>query len=253
MNTSKIAIITGGSRGLGRAAAIHLARTGTHSILTYREQRAAAEETVAEIRAAGARAVALQLDTGRVDTMDDFTRSVRHALRDTWGREDFDVLVNNAGAANYQAFAETTEQAFDTLVRVHLKGVFFLTQKLLPLLADGGQILNISSGLTRVTVPGSAAYAMVKGGVEVLTRYLARELGGRGITANTVAPGAVLTDFGDGHLRSSAELQRMVSSMTALGRPGEPDDIGAMVASLLSGANGWVNGQRIEVSGGMAL
>jgi NAD(P)-dependent dehydrogenase (short-subunit alcohol dehydrogenase family) len=253
MTSRRVAIITGASRGLGRSMALHMAKEGLDLIITYRERRDAAESTVADIEAAGARAVALQLDTGQSRQFQDFSRHVQRVLAETWKRDRFDVLVNNAGGANYQAIAQTTEEAFDTVFRVHLKGVYFLTQKLLPLMADGGRIVNISSALARVTIPGSSAYAMMKGGVEVFTRYLARELGGRGITANTVAPGAVLTEFGDGHLRKSAELQRMVSSATALGRLAEPEDIGPMVAALVSDANRWVNGQRIEVSGGLAL
>jgi NAD(P)-dependent dehydrogenase (short-subunit alcohol dehydrogenase family) len=252
-DTNRIAIITGGSRGLGRNTAVHLARAGVGVVLTYRERRDEADTAVAEIEALGAKAAALQLDTGSIASFPPFVESVRMILGERWGRESFDFLVNNAGAAHYKPIAQTTEEDFDRLVDVHMKGVYFLTQALLPLMAEGGRIVNVSSGLTRVSLPGSSAYAMMKGAVEVFTRYLARELGARGITANTVAPGAVQTDFGNGRVRDNPEIHQMISGMTALGRPGVPDDIGPMIAALLSDANRWVNGQRIEVSGGMNL
>jgi len=249
---NKIAIITGGGRGLGRNTVISLARRGVNVILTYNTNKAEAEDAVAEIEAAGAKAVALQLDTGNSASFDAFVASVRQAL-EAFGAKDFDYLVNNAGTSYHASIAETTEEAFDGLVNVHLKGVFFLTQKLLPLMADGGRIINISSGLARFSVPGSSAYAAMKGAIEVFTRYLAKELGARGITANTVAPGAVMTDFSGGIVRDNPVVNKMVSDMTALGRPGVADDIGPMIASLLADDNRWVNGQRIEVSGGAAL
>jgi len=249
---NKIAIVTGGGRGLGRNTVVSLARRGVDVILTYNTNKAEAESAVAEIEAAGAKAVALQLDTGNAGSFDAFVASVRQAL-EAFGARDFDYLVNNAGTSYHASIAETTEEAFDGLVNVHLKGVFFLTQKLLPLMADGGRIINISSGLARFSVPGNAAYACVKGAVEVLTRYLARELGVRGIAVNTVAPGAVATDFGGSVVRDDPDVNQLFAGMTALGRAGVPDDIGPMIASLLAPANRWVNGQRIEVSGGAAL
>jgi NAD(P)-dependent dehydrogenase (short-subunit alcohol dehydrogenase family) len=249
---NKIAIVTGGGRGLGRNTVVSLAKRGLDVILTYNTNKAEAESAVAEIEAAGAKAVALQLDTGNAASFDAFVASVRQAL-EAFGAKHFDYLVNNAGTSYHAPIAETTEEAFDGLVNVHLKGVFFLTQKLLPVMADGGRIINISSGLARFSVPGSSAYAAMKGAIEVFTRYLAKELGARGITANTVAPGAVMTDFSGGIVRDNPVVNKMVSDMTALGRPGVADDIGPMIASLLSDDNRWVNGQRIEVSGGAAL
>lgn len=250
---SKIALITGGSRGLGRNTAVNLARKGVDVILTYRSREDEAHAAVAEIEALGRKAVALQLDTGEVATFAGFAGRVRQALRDTWGRDTFDFLVNNAGAGLMSPLAQTSEEDFDTLVNVHLKGVYFLTQTLLPLLADGGRIINLSSGLARFSMPGFSAYAMMKGGIEVFTRYLAKELGTRGITANTVAPGAIETDFGGGAVRDNPDYNRGVAAATALGRAGLPDDIGPMIASLLSDDNRWINGQRIEVSGGVNL
>jgi len=254
MNTkTPIAIVTGSSRGLGRNTAIHLAKSGTDVIVTYNSNRAEADSAVAEIEALGRRAVALQLDAGNTKSFDGFVDSVRKALKETWQRDDFDYLVNNAGIGYHASIAETTEDAFDRLVNIHFKGVFFLTRKLLPLIADGGRIVNISSGLARFATPGYAAYASMKGAIEVFTRYLARELGSRGIAVNTVAPGAIETDFGGGRLRDNAQLNAFVAQNTALGRAGLPDDIGPMIASLLSPANRWINAQRIEVSGGMFL
>ena len=250
---SKITLITGGSRGLGRNTAMSLARKGGDVILTYQSRRDEAETAVAEIEAAGRKAVALQLDAGDVSGFDAFVGQVRGALRMAWGRDSFDHLVNNAGFGHRAPFAETTEEAFDNLMNVHLKGVFFLTQKLLPLLADGGRIVNLSSGLARFSLPGMSAYAVMKGGVEVLTRYLAKELGPRGIAVNTVAPGAIETDFGGGAVRDNPDYNRMVAQATALGRAGVPDDIGPMIATLLSEDNRWISGQRLEVAGGAYL
>jgi NAD(P)-dependent dehydrogenase (short-subunit alcohol dehydrogenase family) len=249
---NKIAIITGGSRGLGRNTAVNLARRGVDVIFTYRSNKTEAESLIREIERSGRKAVALQLDTGDVRAFDGFVASVRKALQQ-WGRERFDYLVNNAGSALHANFAETTEQQFDEIVNVHFKGVFFLTQKLLPLINDGGRIVNISSGLARFSFPGSSAYAAAKGAVEVLTRYLAKELGPRRITANVIAPGAIETDFSGGMVRNNPEVNKRVADMTALGRAGVPDDIGPMIAAFLSDENRWVNGQRIEVSGGMSL
>ncbi len=252
MSEKKIAIITGGSRGLGRSMVLSLAQRGVNSIFTYNSNQAEADKVTAEAREMGGTAVALQLNTGEVSTFDAFVPQVQKALEEM-GAERFDFLVNNAGTSHHNSIEKTTEEEMDSLYNVHFKGVFFLTQKLLPLMSDGGRIVNISSGLTRVSYPGSAPYASMKGAVEVLTRYLAKELGSRGIAVNTVAPGAIQTDFSGGMVRDNPAVNKAVSDATALGRPGLPDDIGPMVASLLSEDSRWVNGQRIEVAGGMSL
>ena len=250
--TEKIAIITGGSRGLGRNTAINLAKRGADLIFTWRVNEQEAESLVRECEALGRRAAGFRLDTGEIPSFDGFVEEVRRTLQ-SWGRERFDYLVNNAGNSLHVGFTETTEEQFDSIFDVHVKGVYFLTQKLLPLMNDGGRIVNVSSGLARFALPGSSAYGAAKGAVEVLTRYLAKELGPRGITANVVAPGAIQTDFSGGMVRDNPEVNKVVASMTALGRAGLPDDIGPMIATLLSDENRWVNGQRIEVSGGMFL
>ncbi|CAO4139677.1 7-alpha-hydroxysteroid dehydrogenase [Methylorubrum thiocyanatum] len=249
---SAIAIITGGSRGLGRSTAEALARRGVSSILTYNANAGAADAVVAAVERAGARAVALKLDTGDTDMFAPFAEEVRRVLA-AWGADRFDFLVNNAGTSHAGAFGDVTEADFDAAYRVHVKGVFFLTQTLLPLIADGGRIVNVSSGLTRITYPGRIAYGTMKGAVEVMTRYMAQELGPRRIAVNVVAPGAIQTDFSGGAVRDNPEVHRHISEVTALGRPGLPDDIGPMIASLLSEDNRWVNAQRIEVSGGQAI
>ena len=252
--TSRIALVTGGSRGLGRSAVLKLAERGVDAILTYKSSEAEAHAVVRQLQALGRKAVALQLDAGDSAGFAAFAARVKDALAATWQRSDFDYLVNNAGmGVDHVSVAETTEAQFDLLFNVHLKGTFFLTQKLLPLVKDGGRILNTSSGLARFTLPGYAAYAIMKGGVEVLTRYLAKELGARGIAVNTIAPGAIATDFGGGRVRDDAQLNAFVASQTALGRAGQPDDIGNAVAALLTEPNGWITAQRIEVSGGMFI
>ena len=251
MTTTPIALITGGSRGLGKASALALARAGVDVILTYRDRADDAQAVVAQIQAAGRRAAALQLDVGESSTFANFAKAVQSALQQTWQRASFDYLVNNAGTGLHKPFAETTEDEFDHLMRVHFKGTYFLTQKLLPLIADGGRIVNISSGLARFSLPGASAYAAMKGAVEVLSRYMAKELGGRRIAVNVIAPGAIETDFNNGAIRNSPQLQQMIASQTALGRVGQADDVGGAVAALLRPETAWITAQRIEVSGGM--
>jgi NAD(P)-dependent dehydrogenase (short-subunit alcohol dehydrogenase family) len=247
-----IALVTGASRGLGRSTVLSLAKRGVRSIFTYRSNRAEADKVVSLARENGAQAIALQLDTGNVPSFDAFVAKVRDALSGL-GATRFDYLINNAGTSHHAPIEKTTEAELDELYNVHFKGVFFLTQKLLPLINDGGRIVNLSSGLTRFAIPGSAPYASMKGAIEVLTRYLAKELGPRRIAVNTVAPGAIETDFSGGMIRDNPELNKQVAAMTALGRVGLPDDIGPMIASLVSEEHRWINAQRIEVSGGMAL
>lgn len=248
-----IALVTGGSRGLGRSTVLALARRGVDVIFTYHSRVEEAEAVRAEIAALGRTGLALQLDAGRSATFPAFAGTVQAALKETFGRDRFDVLVNNAGIGIYASFMETTEEMFDQLANIHLKGTFFLTQALVPLMADGGRIINLSSGLTRFSMPGFAAYAAMKGGIEVLTRYMAKELGARGIRVNTVAPGAIETDFGGGLVRDNAQVNAVIAGETALGRVGGTEDIGPMIAALLADENRWVNGQRIEVSGGIHL
>ncbi|MGA6538619.1 MULTISPECIES: SDR family oxidoreductase [Stenotrophomonas] len=247
---NRIVLVTGGSRGLGRNAALALAADGADVILTYRSQADAAHRVVADVQALGRRAAALPLDMASSASFGDFAGRVRDTLQG-WGASHLQGLLNNAGEGLYAPIAETTPDQFDHLVAVHLKGPYFLTQALLPLIADGGRILNVSSGLARFSLSGSSAYAMMKGGVEVFTRYLAKELGERGISANTLAPGAIETDFGGGRVRDNAQTNAMVASITALGRAGQPDDIGPVAAMLLSPGTGWINAQRVEASGGM--
>lgn len=252
-HTAKIALITGASRGLGKSTALALAKTGVGAIVTYHSNEVEAKAVVSKIEELGSKAVALQLDTANTKSFDAFVEQVQQALQNTWQTEQFDFLVNNAGISGNSPFVETTEAEFDRLFNTNFKGVFFLTQKLLPLLKEGGRIVNLSSGLTRFTYPGRATYASTKGAIEVLTRYLAKELGYRQITANTVAPGAIATDFGGGIVRDNPEVNQAIASQTALGRVGEPDDIGGAIAALLSDDNRWIAGQRIEVSGGQSL
>lgn len=250
--TNKVAIITGGSRGLGRNTAINLLERGVDVIFTYRANKEEADSLVREAESRGRKAAGFQLDTGDIGAFDNFVAGVSNTLQ-RWGGDHFNYLVNNAGNSLHANFDATTEAQFDGIFNVHVKGVYFLTQKLLPLINDGGRIVNISSGLARFSMPGSSAYAAAKGAIEVLTRYLAKELGPRGITANAVAPGAIQTDFSGGMVRDNPEINKRVADMTALGRAGVADDIGPMIASLLSDDNRWVNGQRIEVSGGMLV
>lgn len=249
----KIALVTGASRGLGRNTALNIARKGNDVILTYQSRRDDAQAVVAEIEAMGRKAVALPLDVSDVKSFPAFADNVQAALRDIWQTDTFDHLVNNAGHGDMALIADTTEAQFDALVNVHFKGVFFLTQALLPLIRDGGRIVNLSTGLTRVSYPGFAAYSAVKGAIEIFSVYLAKELGSRGITVNTVAPGAIETDFLGGAVRDMPDLNTIFAEMTALGRVGVPDDIGPMIASLLSDDNRWMTAQRIEVSGGQVI
>ena len=250
---AKIAVITGASRGLGRSMALHLARSGVDVVGTYRSRDDEAAGVARRIEELGRQVVMLRLDVGDSSQFAAFAERLQRTLRATFGRERFDYLINNAGIGLHASVADTTERQFDELVAVQLKGPFFLTQQLLPLIADGGRILNVSTGLARFTLPGYAAYASMKGAVEVFTRYLAKELGPRGITANVLAPGAIETDFAGGVVRDDAAVNGRVAGMIALGRVGLPDDVGAAVAALLSDGGGWINGQRIEVSGGQNL
>jgi NAD(P)-dependent dehydrogenase (short-subunit alcohol dehydrogenase family) len=250
--TSRIALITGGSRGLGKNMALHLADKGADIFLTYVSGEREANEVVAQVQAKGRKAAAFRLDVGDSKSFDAFAAAIQAKLT-SLGRERFDILINNAGVGAHAAFADTTEAQFDQLVNVHLKGTFFLTQKLLPLIADGGRILNVSSGLTRIILPGYATYGAIKGAVEVLTRYLAKELGSRKISVNVLAPGAIETDFGGGAVRDNVNLNKMIASQTALGRVGLPDDIGGAVSALLAPEAHWMTGQRIEVSGGQHM
>jgi NAD(P)-dependent dehydrogenase (short-subunit alcohol dehydrogenase family) len=249
---NKIALITGSSRGLGRNIALQLARSGADIVVTYRQSKTEGETVVAEIQALGRRAVALPIDVADTRTFAAFAETLRAALTTTWQRETFDFLVNNAGIGIHMPFTETTEADFDSLMNVHVKGVFFLTQKLLPLLADGGRIVNTSTGLARFSIPGYAAYASMKGAVEVLSRYLAKELGPRRIGVNVVAPGIIETDFTKQSL-SRPGVREFMSANIALGRVGVPDDIGGVVDFLCSEEGRWVNAQRVEASGGMFL
>ncbi|MDR3392014.1 MAG: SDR family oxidoreductase [Sulfuriferula sp.] len=250
---AKLAIVTGGSRGLGKNTALRIAAKGNDVILTYRSKKAEADEVVAQIVAMGRKAVALPLDVADSKSFAEFARQISNTLQQQWGRNQFDFLINNAGIGIHASFADTSEAQFDQLVNIQFKGVFFLTQTLLPLIADHGRIVNISTGLTRFSLPGFAAYAAMKGAIEVLTKYMAKELGPRGITVNVVAPGAIETDFGGGIVRDNAQANSFIASQTALGRAGLPDDIGGVIASLLAEDNRWVNAQRIEASGGMFI
>ncbi len=254
MNTKKkIALVTGGSRGLGKNMAISLAKKGIDVVLTYHSNSAEAEDTVNTIKALGQDATAFRLDTADVTQFDTFFTQMSAYLNTKYGSPHFDFLINNAGTALHASFAETTEQQFDQAVNIHYKGVFFLTQKALKYINDGGRIINISSGLVRFAIPGSSAYGSMKGAIEVLTRYLAKELGSRGIAANVVAPGAIETDFGGGRVRDDKAMNAHIAGLTALGRVGLPDDIGGVVAFFCTEEAGWINAQRIEVSGGMNL
>lgn len=248
---TKIALVTGGSRGLGKSMAIELAKKGLDLIITYQQQKAEAEKVVAEIKAAGRKAVALSLDVAKADSFSGFTETVQKILADEFQTDRFDFLINNAGSGVYADFAQTTEEQFDSMMTIHLKAPFFLTQKLLQLVNNGGGIVNISSGLARFTYTGYDVYATMKGGVETLTKYQAKFLGNRKIRVNVVAPGAIETDFGGGAVRDNQELKDYLASLTSLGRVGIPDDIGTVVAFLCTDDAKWINAQRIEVAGGI--
>lgn len=250
---AKIALVTGGSRGLGRSMALHLAKKGIDIILTYNSNKSAADSVIAEIESDGRKAVAIQLDISKSHTFDSFAQSVNDVLKTKWKTEQFSYLINNAGIGISAPLAKTTEAQFDELMNVQLKGPFFLTQKLLPFITDGGRIINVSTGLTRFTLPGYGIYATMKGGIEVLTKYMAKELGPRGITVNVIAPGAIETDFDGGSVRDNSGINQFIASQTALGRVGKPDDIGNVIAMLISDEAHWVNAQRIEASGGMFI
>jgi NAD(P)-dependent dehydrogenase (short-subunit alcohol dehydrogenase family) len=251
--TQKIALVTGGSRGLGKDMALRLAEKGTDVILTYNTKADDAQKVVDQIRKSGRKAQALQLNTGDIKSFGPFTEKLKEVLGSEFGTSHLDFLINNAGMGHSAAIGEVTEEDFDELMNVHFKGVYFLTQRILPLLNDGGGIINVSSGLARFSVPGSSAYASMKGAVEVFTRYLAKELGPKGIRANVIAPGAIATDFNGAHVRDNEQVSKFISSVTALGRPGLADDIGGVVAFLCTDDARWINAQRIEVSGGMML
>lgn len=248
---TKIALVTGSSRGLGKDMALRLADKGLDVVVTYNSKAEEAQQVVAQIEQRGQKSAAMQLNTGQINTFDAFIDQLKEVLNTTFGTDHLDFLVNNAGIGRYAPIGEITEELFDNLLNVHFKGVIFLTQKMLPLMNDGGGIVNISTGTARISFTGSATYSAMKGAIEVFTRYLAKEMGPRGIRANIVAPGAVLTDFGGGHLREDEGLQQVVSSVTPLGRPGKAEDIGGVVGFLCTDDARWVNGQRIEVSGGM--
>ncbi len=253
MTKSKIVLVTGGSRGLGKNMALSIAAKGNDVLLTYHSKKDEAEEVVAEIKKMGQKAAALPLDAGNTSSFDSFLEQVQKVLKDIFDAEKIDFLVNNAGIGIYTPYASTSEEQFDLLMNIHFKGPFFLTQKALPMMADGGGIINISSGLARFSNPGSSAYGAMKSAMETLTRYQAKELGERGIRSNIVAPGAIETDFGGGRVHDNAQLNAQIASVTALGRVGKPDDIGGVVAFLCTDDARWINAQRIEVSGGMNL
>ncbi|MFC6100204.1 SDR family NAD(P)-dependent oxidoreductase [Olivibacter domesticus] len=253
MTKNKIALVTGGSRGLGKNMALRIAEKGFDVILTYNSKKEEALSVVSEIEQFGQKAKAIQLNAGEIKGFDAFFNEVKTVLKDTFKTEHFDFLINNAGTGLHASFSETTEEQFDTALNIHYKGVFFLTQKALQFMNDSGRIINISSGLARFSFPGSSAYGSMKSAIETLTRYLAKELGARGIAANVVAPGAIETDFGGGLVRDNKEVNVQIANVTALGRVGLPDDIGGVVAFLCTDDARWINGQRIEASGGMNL
>lgn len=253
MSENKIALVTGGSRGLGKDMALSLAKKGLNVVLTYKSKKEEAESVVSEIENLGQKALALQLNTTEVKSFDSFIQNLDQELSTKFSSDKIDFLVNNAGFGIHTTFLETTEENFDDLMNVHFKGVFFLTQKLVPIINNGGGIINISTGLARFSLPGYSAYSAMKGAIETLTKYQAKELGSRQIRVNVIAPGAIETDFGGGAVRDNEQLNKYVASVTALGRVGQANDIGTVVAFLCTDDAKWVNAQRIEVSGGMNL
>lgn len=250
---TKIALVTGGSRGLGKDMALRLAEKGNDVIITYQSQKTAAESVVAQIEAYGRKGIALALDMADFASLDTFVETLYQTLQDQWGTTHFDFLVNNAGIGATIPFAQVTEEDFDRFMNIHFKSVYFLTQKTLSLLNDGGRIINISTGTTRFCVPGYSVYASMKGAIETLTKYLAKDLGPRGITVNVVAPGPIETDFNNAAIRTNPERKAALANMIALGRVGQAEDIGGVIAFLCSEDGGWITGQRIEASGGVSL
>ena len=250
---TKIALVTGGSRGLGRNMALRIAEKGNDVIITYHSQKELAENVVSEIKAMGRNAVALNLDMANFNSLGEFVTRLINTLQTNWGITNFDFLINNAGIGATIHFAQVTENDFDLFMNIHFKSVYFLTQKLLPLLNDQGRIINISTGTTRVCVPGYSVYASMKGAIETLTKYLAKDLGTRGITVNVVAPGPIETDFNNAAIRNHPERKAAMASMIAMGRVGQAADIGGVIAFLCSEDSGWITGQRIEASGGISL
>ncbi|MEO8795583.1 MAG: SDR family oxidoreductase [Daejeonella sp.] len=250
---NKIVLLTGGSRGLGKNAALRLAEKGFDVILTYQTKEEEANSVIKELESAGSKAASIQLDMSDISSLDNFVENIKQLLQDKWNTEKLDVLVNNAGIGATIPFAESTEADFDKLMNIHFKGVYFLTQKILTILNDGGKIINVSSGSTRSAVPGYSIYASMKGAIETFTKYLAKELGPRRITANVIAPGPVETDFNNAAIRNNPQMKGYLSSITSLGRVGGPEDIGGVIAFLCSDDAGWINGQRIEASGGLTL
>jgi NAD(P)-dependent dehydrogenase (short-subunit alcohol dehydrogenase family) len=249
--SSKIALVTGGSRGLGKDMALSLARKGIDVIITYRSNKEEGEEVVKQIGVIGEKATMLQLDMSKPDAIEPFVLQVKETLQSTWNTDHFDFLINNAGMGATVPFEQVSEQLFDEFLNVHFKGIYFLTQKLVPFMNEGGRIINISTGTTRFANPGYSVYASMKGAIEVLTKYLAKELGPKGIRANVVAPGPIETDFNSAAIKSNPQMKERLSSLSPLGRVGAANDIGGVVAFLCTEDAGWINGQRIEVSGGI--
>jgi NAD(P)-dependent dehydrogenase (short-subunit alcohol dehydrogenase family) len=253
MPTNKIALITGGSRGLGKNMAFRLAEQGHHVIITYNSNREAGDDVVTKIEAKGQQAAALQLDVSDFKSLPAFLQDVAGILQGKWGRDKFDFLINNAGIGATIPFEKVTENDFDRFMNIHFKSVYFLTQQALPMMNDKGRIINISTGTTRFCVPGYSVYASMKGAIETFTKYVAKDAGARGITANVVAPGPIETDFNNAAIRNNPDRKAIMASQTALGRVGQAEDIGGIVAFLCSEDAGWISGQRIEASGGVNL
>lgn len=249
----KIALITGGSRGLGKSMALHLADSGNDVVITYNSNKQLAEDVVKEIESKGRKAFALQYDAADFKSLDDFVQQFKDALKNKWRTNNFDFLINNAGIGATIPFEKVTEADFDKFMNIHFKSVYFLCQRLLPLINNNGRIINISTGTTRFGVPGYSVYASMKGAIEVFTRYLAKEAGSKGITVNVVAPGPIETDFNNAALRNNPERKKMAAAQTALGRVGEADDIGSVISLLCDEKSQWISGQRIEASGGINL